>query len=93
MYDGLLSTQDRVMNNLVILNQNQQIGMLSSKYCITDEKQAYQKLLPEINHELLKLGYQNVQKVNFVARQSSFRLFFCHNKVRCKAFLCIFAPS
>lgn len=67
LLDSLLKDKERVQENLNLLEDNPQIGMLSSKYCITDEKRTYQKLLPQINSELTKCGFDEVDKLSFVA--------------------------
>ena len=67
LFDGLLKDKERVQNNLTLLKNNPQIGMLSSKYCITGEKRTYQKLLPQINEALKKCGFDETGKVRFVA--------------------------
>lgn len=67
LYDALLKDKERVKHNLAILEENPDIGMLSSKYCITDEKRTYQKLLPQINESLQQCGFEKVERVRFVA--------------------------
>lgn len=67
LLDSLLKDKERVQENLNLLENNSQMGMLSSKYCITDEKRTYQKLLPQINSELTKCGFNAVDKLSFVA--------------------------
>ena len=67
LLDSLLKNRERIQENLNLLENNSQIGMLSSKYCITDEKRTYQKLLPQINNALTECGFSEVDKLSFVA--------------------------
>lgn len=67
LFDALLKDAERVQNDLALLENNHQIGMLSSKYCVTKEKRTYQKLLPQINEAMKKCGFKEVKQVQFVA--------------------------
>ena len=67
LFDALLKDPERVQSNLLLLQNNPQIGILSSKYCITQEKRTYKQLLPQINQALIKCGFHKIQQVQFVA--------------------------
>ena len=66
LWDALLSSQQRVKDDLDML-QKPQVGMLSSKYCINKEERNYKKLLSEINQTLEKIGLQKTTRAEFVA--------------------------
>ncbi|MBP3686950.1 MAG: hypothetical protein J6J35_01130 [Alphaproteobacteria bacterium] len=67
LLDALLITKKQIHKNLALLSKNPQIGMLGAKYCLTNEKHAYQELLPEINAVLSQMSLPPVTKVTFVA--------------------------
>lgn len=67
LWDSQLSDNKRLSENINILNKNDKIGMVGSKYCLTNSKKDYESLLPEINKELNKLGKTPVEKLSFIA--------------------------
>ena len=67
LFDSLLKNKERVQNNLDILDHSPHIGILSSQYCITDEKRTYDKLLPRINDALNELNLKGMDSLSFVA--------------------------
>lgn len=67
LLDSLLKDKNRVKDNLNLLDNKLNIGMLSSEYCVTSEKQTYQSLLPDINNVLIKCGFNSTDHFYFVA--------------------------
>lgn len=67
LWDSMLSKKERLQTNLNILDISAQVGMVGSKYCLTNSKQDYEKLLPAINHELQKLNISPVDELSFIA--------------------------
>jgi lipopolysaccharide biosynthesis protein len=67
LINSLLKSKAVVARNLKLFENNPQIGMLASSYCITDEDFCYQGLLNFINSELKKINYSNVMPLPFVA--------------------------
>lgn len=67
LLEALLKDKTRVQDNLKILEDNPNIGMLASKYCVTNEKRIYQKLLPQVNDILKACGFNEVNTIHFVA--------------------------
>ena len=66
LWDGLVSSPERVQKNIELLQQKE-VGMIGSKYCLTDHPRDYQNLLPFINNELTKMHLKEVEKVSFIA--------------------------
>lgn len=67
LLDALLKDKTRLQNNLNFMENNPTVGMLSSNYCIGQEKRTYRKLLPQINKALEECGFPPVNQVRFVA--------------------------
>ncbi|MBQ2887223.1 MAG: hypothetical protein IJE43_26215 [Alphaproteobacteria bacterium] len=67
LWDSMLKDKQRVADNLAIMDNNKNIGMLGSYYCYTDSPTDYKHLLKEINKELIKLKFLPLNKVPFIA--------------------------
>lgn len=67
LLEALLGTPERIRQNFRRMEQNQNIGMLGSKYCLTAEKQAYASLQQRLSDELATLGYPEETKIKFIA--------------------------
>lgn len=67
LWDSMLKTPERLQKNIEIMNKNQNIGMISSKYCLTSEKHTYEKLLPQINQVMQQLNLPQTENISFVA--------------------------
>ena len=67
LWDSMLADNKRLSENINILERNDKIGMVGSKYCFTNSKKDYANLLPQINTELKKLGQEPVEKISFIA--------------------------
>ena len=67
LLDALLKDENRVRENLQLMDETPKIGMLSSQYCVTDSPKTYQKLLPQINRALEKCGFHKTGHLRFVA--------------------------
>lgn len=67
LYEALLGSELQIEKNFEIM-QNDNVGMVSSGYCITAERKTYEQFLPQINQELHKLGFdRSIEKLSFVA--------------------------
>ena len=67
LWESLLATPERLQENLMIMDENQTFGLLGSKYCLTSSKKNYEKLLPQINVELKKIGLNQTEELSFIA--------------------------
>lgn len=67
LYNSLMKNKKRVIDNLKLMNNNEQIGMISSAYCTTNNSKCYDFILPDINAALHRMGFKPVQKLTFVA--------------------------
>ena len=67
LWQSMLATSNQIRQNIQLLDENKKINMLGSKYCVTDSSKDYEKLLPQINEELVKMGHPTVNKLSFVA--------------------------
>lgn len=67
MWESLLGSPALVQKNIDILDKRADVMMLGSRYCVTDAKQDYEKLLPEVNEVLRKMGLAEVRTLSFVA--------------------------
>ena len=67
LWNSLLQTPERLTENIQILDNNPQYGILGSKYCLTSSKKNYEKWLPQINNELESIGFNPVNELSFVA--------------------------
>lgn len=65
--EALLGSPERIGANLEILAENNKVGMVGSKYCLTSERESYQSLLAQIEAEMRNLGLKMPSKVAFVA--------------------------
>ena len=66
LWDSLLGSKQQFKKALSVL-QNEKVGMVASSLCITKNKKNYDYLLPEINNELKKTGFEPMDKLSFVA--------------------------
>lgn len=66
LYDSLLSTKDVVANNLSILTNEPDVGMIGSSFCTTDEKWTYQSIDKQIQKEAQKINL-TIKDKHFVA--------------------------
>jgi len=67
LWDSMLADNRRLSENINILERNDKIGMVGSRYCFTNSKKDYANLLPQINAELKKVGQEPVEKISFIA--------------------------
>ena len=67
LWDSMLKSKQRVTDNLTILENNKDIGMIVSYYCYTDADTDYKHLLPQINKELMKLKFLPLNRIPFIA--------------------------
>ena len=67
LFDALLKNKERVQEDLALLESKPQIGMISSKYCVSTERWTYRDMLPQINKVLTECGLSQTQKMSFVA--------------------------
>lgn len=67
LWDSMLLTEQRIDDNLAILDNNPNIGMLGSSYCYTNNPKDYNHLLPQINNELTKAQLSAAEKLSFIA--------------------------
>ena len=67
LWNALLGTPQKICQNLIMLKQNPQIGMLSAEYCVTNSPELYLKFLPQLNQELTRLNLPHTQQFTFVA--------------------------
>ncbi len=65
--EALLGSPDQIKQNYARFLEDETIGMLGSKYCLTSEKQAYQSLLEQIKSEMAWLHLPEADKVEFIA--------------------------
>ena len=57
----------RAKENYAKFSEDDTIGMLGSKYCLTSEKHAYQNLQEQIKSEMARLHLPETDKVEFIA--------------------------
>ena len=67
LWDSMLSSSSRIRDNIKELDKNDKAGMIGSAYCHTNELKDYQKLLPQINENLVKMGFSEIEKLSFIA--------------------------
>ena len=68
LYRALLGSPKIVKNNLKIMAENPQVGLISSRYLITDNPCYYHKQKTEIKNILQKMGLTDMPKrIKFVA--------------------------
>ena len=66
LWNSLLGSKKQ-LDKALSLFQDEKVGMVASSLCITKNKKNYNYLLPEINNELAKNGFNPVKKCSFVA--------------------------
>ena len=67
LWESLLKNRQRVAENLRIMDDNLNIGLLGSYYCYTNSPADYEYMLPQINNELNSMNFQPIDKVPFIA--------------------------
>lgn len=67
LWDSMLATPECLQQNLTILEEDKTIGMIGSKYCLTGERRAYLKLLPQINETLKRMNLAPQKSIKFIA--------------------------
>ncbi len=67
LWQSMLATPEEIEQNFQILDTNNKVNMLGSRYCITKAHKDYDKLLPQINEELSKMGLSKVSELSFIA--------------------------
>ncbi len=67
MWDSLLKSQNRIEENLKILDEQEGVGMLGSAYCFSDEKRHYWHMIDDINIALKKIGFDKIDSLSFIA--------------------------
>ena len=77
LWDSMLSSSSQIKNNIKVLDNNKTIGMIGSAYCHTNSYIDYQKLLPQINEQLVKIGYSSIKQLSFIAGS----MFICRAKL------------
>ena len=65
--EALLGSSEQIKQNYAKFSEDDTIGMLGSKYCLTSEKHAYQSLLEQIKSEMARLHLPENDKVEFIA--------------------------
>ena len=66
LWNSLLGSKKQ-LDKALSLFQDEKVGMVASSLCITKNKKNYNYLLPEINNELAKNGFDPVESFSFVA--------------------------
>lgn len=77
LWDSMLSSSSQIKNNIKVLDKNKTIGMIGSAYCHTNSYIDYQELLPQINEQLVKIGYSSIKQLSFIAGS----IFICRAKL------------
>ena len=67
LFDALLKDPERIKQNYAFLDENQNVGMLGSAYCLAAKERYYKKLFPRIKQEMAKLNLSMPPKIAFVA--------------------------
>lgn len=67
LFESLVGTSKQIKQNYAKFSEDNSIGMLGSKYCVTSEKHTYQNLFEQIKSEAEKLHLPQTDKVEFVA--------------------------
>lgn len=67
LWESMLASKERLQENLQILDNHPEYGLLGSAYCLTSEKKDYEKMLPQINTELENMGLPTVKELSFIA--------------------------
>ena len=67
LWEGMLNNQQRIQENLDIMDKNPSIGMLGSIYCYTNNSKDYTHLLQQINQELQKQNFTPIKDLSFIA--------------------------
>ena len=65
--EALLGSPEQIKQNYAKLLEDDTIGMLGSKYCLTSEKHTYQSLLEQIKSEMAQLHLPQTDNVEFIA--------------------------
>ena len=66
LWDSVLGSKEQVKKCLEAI-ADKSVGMVGSKFCLTEEKRTYEKLLPQINDVLVRVGLNPVEKIQFIA--------------------------
>lgn len=77
MWDSMLKSKERVRKNIQILDSNENIGMVGSTYCFSNEERHYLHLMNDINIAMEKMGFQKISGLSFIAGC----MFMCRAKV------------
>ena len=67
LFEALVGTAKQIKQNYAKFSEDDTIGMMGSKYCLTSEKHTYQSLVELIKSEAEKLHLPQTDKVEFVA--------------------------
>lgn len=67
LFEALLGTPKQIKKNYAKFLEDDTVGMMGSKYCLTSEKHTYQNLFEQIKSEAEKLHLPQTDKVEFVA--------------------------
>ncbi len=67
LFETLVGTAKQIKQNYAKFSEDDTIGMMGSKYCLTSEKHTYQSLVELIKSEAEKLHLPQTDKVEFVA--------------------------
>jgi hypothetical protein len=67
LWESMLKSSQRMQENLHIMDNNPNIGMLGSIYCHTNNPKDYNHLLPQINNELTKAQLSATEELSFIA--------------------------
>lgn len=67
LFEALLGTPKQIKKNYAKFLEDDTVGMMGSKYCLTSEKHTYQSLIEHIKSEAEKLHLPQADKVEFVA--------------------------
>ncbi len=67
MWDSMLKSKKRVKNNIKILDEQKNVGMLGSEHCFSNEGRHYWHLMDDINIAMEKMGFEKVVHLSFIA--------------------------